>query len=213
MRPLPPLDPPPTDGVLALRRWRPADVPQIAAACVDPEIQRWTLVPAGYEERDARDFLARGDAGWTDGTLASLAVVAVDDPATVLGAVGFGRPDWQTGRAGEAGYWVVPAARGRGVASGGLELLTRWAFGALGLRRLELQVIAGNVASERVAVRAGYRRVGVDTATTKQGEVAVTVFARDAALPLRAVILPSADRPTPAAPVSAPSTARFPRRP
>lgn len=181
MRPLPPLDPAPTDGVLALRRWRAADVPQIAAACVDPEIQRWTLVPDGYDEDSARDFLARGDAGWADGTLASLAVVPAGDPDAILGAVGFGRPDWETGAAADAGYWVVPQARGRGVASGGLELLTRWAFETLGLRRLELHVIAGNVASERVAERAGYRRAGTDTATVKQGEVAVTLFARDAA--------------------------------
>jgi len=181
MRSLPPLDPAPTDGVLALRRWRAADVPQIAAACVDPEIQRWTLVPAGYDEDDARDFLARGDAGWADGTLAALAVVAADDPDTVLGAVGFGRPDWETRRAAEAGYWVAPGARRRGVASGALELLTRWAFESLGLRRLELHVIEGNVASERVAERAGFRRTGTGTAEAKQGTVAVRVFAREAA--------------------------------
>ena len=181
MRPLPPLHPAPTDGVLSLRRWRDDDVPQIAAACVDPEIQRWTLVPDGYDEDSARAFLARGNAGWDDGTLASLAVVAAEDPGTVLGAVGFSRPDWETGTAVDAGYWVAPQARGRGVAGGGLELLTRWAFETLGLRRLELHVIEGNIASERVAEGAGFRRLGTETATVKQGEVVVTRFARDAA--------------------------------
>lgn len=181
MPPFPPLDPAPTDGVLALRRWRAVDVPQIAAACVDPEIQRWTLVPDGYDEDSARDFLARGEAGWDGGRMASLAVVAAAEPDTVLGAVGFGRLDWEPGPVAEAGYWVVPQARRRGVAAGGLELLTRWAFETLGLRRLELHVIAGNAASERVAERAGYRREGIGTATAKQGEVAVTLFARDAA--------------------------------
>jgi RimJ/RimL family protein N-acetyltransferase len=180
MRPLPSLDPPPCDGVVALRRWRAADAPALARICRDPEIQRWTLVPAGYDLQDAHDFLARADAGWRDGSFVALAVVAAGDPGAVLGAVGLGSCDRAAGSA-EAGYWVAPDARRRGVATGGLRLLTGWAFDTLGLRRLELQVMAGNVASERVARRAGYRRTGTGTSVGKHGRTAVALFSRTAA--------------------------------
>lgn len=180
MRPLPPLDPPPSDGVIALRRWQAADAPALARICRDPEIQRWTLVPGDYDLQAARDFLASADAGWRDGSLVALAIVAAGDPATVLGAVGLGRRD-RAAESAEAGYWVAPEARRRGVATGGLELLTAWAFGTLGLRRLELHVMAGNVASERVARRAGYRRTGTGTAAAKHGQTEVVLFSRTAA--------------------------------
>jgi RimJ/RimL family protein N-acetyltransferase len=36
-----------------------------------------------------------------------------------------------------------------------------WAFEALGLKRIELWTVPGNVASEHVAQRAGFKREGV----------------------------------------------------
>jgi len=56
---------------------------------------------------------------------------------------------------------IAPAARGRGVSARAIELLTRWGFDELGLARLELRIDVMNIASERVAERAGYRRDGV----------------------------------------------------
>ena len=55
---------------------------------------------------------------------------------------------------------VAPAARGRGVATEALRLLTDWAFG-LGMLRAELHISVDNVASKRVAERNGYRLDGV----------------------------------------------------
>jgi RimJ/RimL family protein N-acetyltransferase len=56
----------------------------------------------------------------------------------------------------------VPAwARGRGVASEILRLLTVWAFGDLGAMRAYLVIYVENRASERVAERCGYVREGV----------------------------------------------------
>jgi RimJ/RimL family protein N-acetyltransferase len=51
-------------------------------------------------------------------------------------------------------------ARGRGVASEALRLLTDWGF-SRGLHRLELRIGADNVASQRVAERCGYVREGL----------------------------------------------------
>ena len=59
------------------------------------------------------------------------------------------------------GYWVVPAERGRGVATDAVRLLVAWAVRTLGYPRLELYHFIGNEASGRVATKAGCQREGV----------------------------------------------------
>ena len=62
---------------------------------------------------------------------------------------------------GELGYIVAPSARGRGVATEALRLLTDWGFTDRGLMRLELLISVDNEASKRVAARCGYVHEGV----------------------------------------------------
>jgi RimJ/RimL family protein N-acetyltransferase len=61
----------------------------------------------------------------------------------------------------ELGYIVASSARGRGVATEILRLLTRWAFSDPRLLRIYLVIDLENSASHRVAQRCGYRREGV----------------------------------------------------
>ena len=62
---------------------------------------------------------------------------------------------------GELGCGLIPAARGRGIASEALRLLGDWAFRALELGRLQVFVAMENVAALRLSERAGFRREGV----------------------------------------------------
>jgi [ribosomal protein S5]-alanine N-acetyltransferase len=64
-------------------------------------------------------------------------------------------------RVGEVGCCVVPAARGRRIATEALRLLTDWSFVALGLGRVQVFVATENVAALRLAESAGFRREGV----------------------------------------------------
>src|ERR687888_208692 len=64
------------------------------------------------------------------------------------------------GRQLELGYVVSPHARGRGVATQALQLLTEWAFSELEALRIALWISATNEASKRVAERVGYRYEG-----------------------------------------------------
>jgi len=64
-------------------------------------------------------------------------------------------------RSRSIGYWVVPAERGRGVATDAVRLLGRWALRQLSLRRLELYQFVGNDASGQVAEKVGFQREGV----------------------------------------------------
>ena len=68
-----------------------------------------------------------------------------------------------TSTTGRLGFWLHPAARGRGVAQAALHCVVEHAFtpasaGGLGLRRLEARVIAGNYPSQRALYAVGLRR-------------------------------------------------------
>jgi len=86
-------------------------------------------------------------------------VVDAADGASVLGAVGLHAVDLERSRA-EIGYWTAPWARGGGIATRALGLLSAWAIAAdgLGLRRVELYAEPGNEQSQRVAERSGFVR-------------------------------------------------------
>jgi RimJ/RimL family protein N-acetyltransferase len=73
---------------------------------------------------------------------------------TRLGRVGLGLD--RLGGA-QIGYWMDPAARGRGVATEAVRALCGWAFDVLGLGLIEWRAEVGNVASRRVAEKAGFR--------------------------------------------------------
>lgn len=156
-RALPLPEPPLADPEIALRPWRGKDLPAMMAALRDPEIPRWTFIPFPYRERDAREFLAKQRRDRDAGAGLGLAIAAAGDSAELLGAIGIEPVDRVAGR-GEIGYWVAREQRGRGVATRAVKLLSDWALGDLGLKRLEILPFAGNRASELVAQRAGFRR-------------------------------------------------------
>jgi RimJ/RimL family protein N-acetyltransferase len=144
-----------SDGVVTLRPFRLDDAGAVAAACRDPDIPRFTHVPDNYTESDAREFIA--GTMRPDREERSFAIVATDDER-FLGAVGFRVPHPGTG---EVGYWLAPGARGRGAATRAVRLLCEWAFGELGLVRVQLLTHPENAPSQRLAERLGFRREGV----------------------------------------------------
>ena len=158
MRSIPLPKPPLTDGDILLRAWERRDVPAITAACQDPEIPRWTVVPHNYTERHARDFVSATGADLKAGRELALAIVDAGD--RVLGALGMSNFDWSDLK-GEIGYWMAPEARRRGIGARGTRLLAEWGLRTLGLERIELLANPRNEASQRLAERAGFTREGV----------------------------------------------------
>ena len=61
----------------------------------------------------------------------------------------------------EVGYWIAKEARGRGVATRALVLIVRWVFENDDIARFQLRAEPENVASQRVAEKAGFVREGV----------------------------------------------------
>jgi len=148
------------DGELALRDWREEDAPQVAAACNDPEIQRWIPVPSPYRLEDALEYIQMRAAEREAGRELRFALVRRDDESAVLGSIGIVRPSLRDRRA-EIGYWLAPTARGHGYTARAVRMLGDWAAAAYELRRLELIVAVDNAASCAVARAAGYRQEAV----------------------------------------------------
>ena len=144
-------------GDLTLRPPRPADAGAVTAACQDPEIPRWTLVPSPYRREHAEDFLALSARAARAGETATL--LAVDSQGGLLGSFSLMEIDHERGY-GEIGYWTAAAARGRGAASRAVALLRDWAHAELGLSELEILAHRDNRPSQRVAERAGFAGTG-----------------------------------------------------
>jgi RimJ/RimL family protein N-acetyltransferase len=143
-----------TAGRLHLRPFGPADEDDVYAACQDAEIQRWTRVPAPYSREHAREFLTQiAPSGWLTDTDYNFAVCD-SVSGDVLASVGLGRK--RTDAVGEIGYWCASWARGRGIATDAVAAVCRWGFGPLSLARIDWYAAVGNVASRRVAEKAGF---------------------------------------------------------
>jgi len=129
----------------------------VAALLDDPDVLRFTRVPEPPPPDFERQWLDRYEAAREDGSAEAFA--AVDDDGTFLGLALAPAIDREAAEM-ELGYITAPAARGRGVASEILRLLTEWAL-EQGAQRIYLIINVENAASERVAVRCGYTREGV----------------------------------------------------
>jgi RimJ/RimL family protein N-acetyltransferase len=133
------------DGVV-LRAPDDGDTSWITEACDDPDIARF-IVEMPPPRR------------WTSSTDAEF-VIADPSQTEPLGLISLRIAERDPGLAA-VGYWLLPEARGRGAATVAVQLVARWAFDELGVQRLELTTAPENVASQRVAERAGFTREGV----------------------------------------------------
>jgi RimJ/RimL family protein N-acetyltransferase len=143
-------------GPFRLRPWRPDDVDVVWAALQDPAVRLWN--GGGVETREDAAALVARRSDWSSDDHASWAVVdATTD--VVLASVSVHSIDPVQNDA-EIGYWTTPAARGRGVAAVAVAAACAWAFGALPVDRIELCHAVENVASGRVAEKAGFTYEG-----------------------------------------------------
>ncbi|TDD24849.1 N-acetyltransferase [Actinomadura sp. KC06] len=78
----------------------------------------------------------------------------------LLGTIGLFKVNWEH-LTSEVGYGMRPAARGRGLATEALALVSEWALRDCGLFRVELRAMVTNHASIRVAEKTGFVREGV----------------------------------------------------
>ena len=143
------------DG-LRFRRLASRDAPVLLELGNDADALRFVrsveATPVTVEES-----LAWASDQWEQGKVADFAIVEPPDD-TMVGGITYVR--WGPTRA-SLGYGLLPAARGRGIATRALRVLVAWAFEAHPeLVRVELWIVPGNDASARVAERAGFQYEG-----------------------------------------------------
>jgi RimJ/RimL family protein N-acetyltransferase len=124
----------------------------------DPDVLRFTRIEEPAPEGFARSWIAAYEAGRRDGSREGFA--AVDGDGSFLGLGLAPEIDRDAGEL-ELGYIVAQQARGRGIATEILRLLTRWAFEEVQAQRVYLIIDVENAASSRVAERCGYRLEGI----------------------------------------------------
>lgn len=157
---------------LRLRPFVEADIPRVVETCSDETTRHWLNgLPHPYVEATARGYL--DDCVWQAATGAK-ATWAVADRETdrLLGNVAVMDMLGINATSGEVGYWTHPDARGRGVMTEAVRAVAEHAFDPAGLdrSRLVLYAAAGNPPSNAVAVAAGFRHFGTQTAAERLGD-------------------------------------------
>jgi ribosomal-protein-alanine N-acetyltransferase len=154
----------PADGVVELREWADDDAAWYAGSVRDPLIQQFTTDSPALTAEEVLAAIVRMRASGTDEGF----VICDAVTGARLGNIAL-RHD---GNSGEVSYWVAAEARGHGIATRALALFSAWSFQTVGLEALWLRVHRDNVASQRVALRAGYRRdLGRDKTQQAKGTV------------------------------------------
>jgi RimJ/RimL family protein N-acetyltransferase len=151
-----------SDGRVLLRALEPRDLPAIEAGIHDPDVIRWIGPPEG----SAQDALDQVVERWAQGS-PTLAICELDGPCVGKAWLGVRESDRSTGF---VGYWLLPAARGRGYATCAVRLLWSWAIRELGVTRVRLTTAPDNEPSHRVAERSGFRRVMPSDGAAVEGD-------------------------------------------
>ncbi len=148
-----------TDGAIRLVPVSSDHLEGLAALIADPDVIRNTRVPDEPDEGFERKWLAAYESGAKDGTRDGFAIEDAETGAFlgIAGLVAIERDQQQA----EIGYVVAREARGRGIATRALRLVTDYALGEAGLDRVQLLIDVENEPSLRVAERCGYMREGV----------------------------------------------------
>jgi RimJ/RimL family protein N-acetyltransferase len=149
------------DKRIDLRQARPDEAEEIYAAICESEAELSPWLPdMSHSTLDGvRHWIARQAAERAQGTRYDFAIVERDDDV-FLGGCGLTQLNRRHGFA-NLYYWVRTTAAGRGLASAAARQLARLGLEQLGLRRIEIVVAHNNLASQRVAEKAGAVREGL----------------------------------------------------
>jgi ribosomal-protein-alanine N-acetyltransferase len=144
-----------------LRPWRLSDAEDVAVMADDEHLRPWSTMGSDLDRWIRREVaqdrgpsraicLAHDDR--------ALGRVAVRPPRYASDAVRCAavRPSDQP--AGELSYWLLPRARGRGIALTAVRMMVGSVVTGMGLRSLVLDIETGNLASLRLAERLGAER-------------------------------------------------------
>ena len=161
---------------ITLRPFQRSDSAAVAEACRDSDIPRFTFMPESMTAAQAAEWIDCRRKLTSKGLHAFAITLPPDDRC--LGQMGV-QID-RAHRRAEAFYWLDQRARGRGLATEALDVVTRWAFEKHDVVRAHLITNLDNTASQRVAKNCGYQREGILRAwePIKNGQPDVEMWSR-----------------------------------
>ena len=80
-----------------------------------------------------------------------------------IGLIGFKATDRDNHKA-EIGYWLSEREQGKGIVTGAVTALCKYAFEELSMNRVQLKCAAGNTSSSKIAKRLGFTIEGIERA-------------------------------------------------
>ncbi|MFD0568351.1 GNAT family N-acetyltransferase [Kitasatospora gansuensis] len=140
---------------LTLRRLDEADLPELLRV-IDESLEHlrpWLPWVAEHSPARTAAHVGRRAECWADGTEYTYALVL---DGAIVGLSGLMRREDTEPGGREIGYWLHPAATGRGVATRAARALTEQAFRIPGVEFVEIVHDAANLASGAVPARLGY---------------------------------------------------------
>jgi RimJ/RimL family protein N-acetyltransferase len=157
-----------TCGRIVLRRYRFGDGKTLFGALAPhrEELMQWMEWPQRHQRvEDSESYARRMHAEFIQRRSMPMAIFDAADER-YLGGAGFHAPDWTTPKA-EIGYFLLPPARGAGIAADVVRLQIHYAFDQMQVNRVWGSCDAGNEASAEVMRRAGMREEGVRRAESR----------------------------------------------
>ncbi len=144
------------NGVISIRPFMPEDIPSFFSAVRSSAevLARWMpWCHAKYSIEEVKAWLATCQTEWTRDTSYPFLIV---EPNTheVLGSVDINQIN-RDHNFGNIGYWVSSSHAGRGIATAAVKMVAHFGFTEAGFTRLEIVALAENMASRRVAEKAG----------------------------------------------------------
>jgi RimJ/RimL family protein N-acetyltransferase len=140
-----------SDGVITLRPLTDDDAPSLAAAVAASVAELRPFMPwavEGYGEDEARSWI-RGER-----ESGEVRCLIVGDDGEIAGGCGLDQVN-EVNHSANLGYWLRSDRTGRGWATRAVRLLAQLGFAEAGLERIEILMSVENLASRRVAERAG----------------------------------------------------------
>ena len=153
---------------LTMRPMRPSDAEDIYRAVQDPEIPKFTTLPADYPIDLAIEFTnTRAAASFVNKTElvfviedSRLATVGYPYSNGFAGVMSLHTIDIPNHRA-EIGYWLAKEARGQGICTKAAELITEYGLMTIGFKRIDGIVDVRNEPSKAALLKAGYEFEGI----------------------------------------------------
>jgi RimJ/RimL family protein N-acetyltransferase len=151
-----------SNNLVKIRRYRADDVPLLFEAAREStnEMLVWlSWCHPNYTIEESRSFVLSSETAWNEKIRFGFAVFDVKSDL-FLGGVGLNQINRNHNFA-NLGYWVRSSQTGRGIATAATLLAAKFGFADLGLNRIEILTATGNLASRRVAEKAGAIKEGI----------------------------------------------------